>query len=112
MGNNEGLENMKLTKKQKNKYLFAFSIIAAGIIIGFAAILLIKICIPLAISLVGMFLALIKIYPQLDLNLKFIGGCFFVVAYWYILNAFAYVGIRLLSIGTGIISKVLGRDKK
>jgi hypothetical protein len=59
-------------------------------IVGFLAIILsifiiFRVITPLLLGVAYLLLALSNLFPLLSLEYKFIGGCFFLVIFWYIL---------------------------
>jgi ascorbate-specific PTS system EIIC-type component UlaA len=97
------------TKKQKKilkeTFKTTIKIFLGVILICLGATLLIKICVPLILNLLGMLVNLIKLYSFVDTNTKFIGGCFFLVLGWYVLTAFIQIMMALVRVGLEMLSK-------
>lgn len=81
-----------MKNKTKTRIIGTFILIIA--MIFFFSLLL-----PMITSLAYLFLTLLKLYPSLPLQYKFAGGCFFLIIYWYILNAIANIWFKFLMIG-------------
>jgi len=96
---------MKITKKDKN---IARKIISILLII-FGTVIFMQLLIPMVIGLCGIVMSLSKIYPLLDMNFKFAGGCFFLIIYWYVFCMFARAVIRIMEAGLMLFNK---KDKK
>jgi uncharacterized membrane-anchored protein len=88
----------KHKQKHKNevpRQVFWTSITA--ILIFIAILVLFKILIPMLIGIIGIFLAGLKLYALIeDVRITFIGGCFYLVVYWYVFNAVAAVFFILI----------------
>lgn len=95
--------------KKKNK--FNIHPIIGILLIIFGVTLSVKILVPMVLSILSIFLALLKLYPLLETNFKFIGGCFFLVVYWYIFGALASVIIKIIEWGYKFYSKMENKHK-
>jgi len=61
--------------------------------------------IPTILGIITIFLGLLKLYPLLDKNFIFIGGCFFLVVFWKIFEAVLSITIRWFNYGYKLIQE-------
>jgi hypothetical protein len=101
---------MKNEYKQKYKKINITKI--AGLLLLILVVLIVFcILVPMAKGILFMFLAAIQLYALLtDVNFKFIGGCFFMIVYWYIFTAIISVAIKIMNKGYELGS--FKQDKK
>lgn len=80
------MKNNKNIKFEINREFVKGILVALGVFI--ILIFLFKVfLIPLALSIFGIFIALLTLYPLLSIEFKFLGGIFFLFVYWYIFSA-------------------------
>ena len=99
---------MKINRKKKkdNK----IRIIVGILVCLLAIVLVIKLLVPMAINIIFMFLALLKMYSLLSFEYKFLGGCFFIVVFWYIFSSLTSVSYLIFKFGKNLILED-GRNK-
>ena len=98
-------------KKQTKK--ISITNIAGILLIILGIGLLFGLLVPMVKGILAMFLASITLYALLtDINFKFIGGCFFIIVYWYILGAIISVVIKIMNKGYELGSYKRGYRKE
>lgn len=75
-------------------------IILGVLLLFLAAIIIIKILVPMVFAMCTVLLSLYLMYPTLDTNFKFIGACFLLVVTWKFAESFCYA--FFLSIKQGV----------
>ena len=94
-------------KKKKQKDML--SLILGSLIVLVSIILFVKILIPMVMGILFMFISLVKMYSLLSFEFKFLGGCFFLVVFWYIFSSLCLVSYQIFKFGISLISNERSR---
>lgn len=95
----------KRTKKINITNIAGLLLLLLGLLIIFCVL------VPMVKGILAMFLASISLYALLtDVNFKFIGGCFFIIVYWYIFRAIISVVIKIMNKGYELGSYKRGKE--
>lgn len=85
-------DKIKEQKYNKGNLIIGLLLFLVGLFLLFSLI------IPMIKSILFMFITLIQEWILLtDINFKFIGGCFFFVIYWKILEAFVSIFLKIFN---------------
>jgi len=95
---------MKKKQDKKNQRRKVIGMIGLLLLVVFTWVILV----PMISSILGIFVSLILIYKGLDINFKFVGGCFFLVVYWYIFTSL----VSLVISGVSNCYDLIWRKKK
>ena len=107
--NNQKYLNIKLDKKRLSNMINFLVFWGIILLIG---IIFVKLIIPIVFIILSIFFLLLRIYPSLDINFKFIGGIFFLFLYWKVYLILINVICYLFKEAGKRIDNYLNRRKK
>lgn len=87
----------KQVKEKQEKRLFNIYLGIFLICIGGA--LFIKILVPMVLSMLNIFLVLLKVYPTLEIQYRFFGGFIFLFILWKVFNLVGSLFVDFVELG-------------